>query len=102
MEAGLVAKYKKSRYTVITRCTVGLEDHVEMVTEERESAVELREKVFRKSKISESTQKTIYKGEGDEDQGWRRRLMRKKRIERKQGDLVGPARMRDERPQGGK
>lgn len=61
MEADLLAKYKESRYTVITRSTVGLGDHVEMVTIESESAIALREKVFWKSKISENTQKTITK-----------------------------------------
>lgn len=61
MGADLLAKYKESRYTVITRSTVGLEDHVEMVTIESQSTVARREKVFWKSKISESTQKTITK-----------------------------------------
>lgn len=51
MEAALPAKYKESRYTVIIISTVGLEDHVEMVTEESKSTVALREKVFWKSKI---------------------------------------------------
>lgn len=61
MEADLLAKYKESRYTVIIRSTVGLEDHVEMVTEKSKSMVALRGKVLWKSKISESTQKTITK-----------------------------------------
>lgn len=61
MEADLQAKYKVNRFTAITRSTVGLEDHVEMVTEESKSTVALREKVFWKSEISENTQKTITK-----------------------------------------
>lgn len=54
-------KVQGEEFTAITRNTSGLEDHVEMVTEESRSTAVLREKVFRKSQLSESTWKTITK-----------------------------------------
>lgn len=54
-------KVQDEQFTAVTRNTAGLEDHVEMVTEESKSSAVLREKVFRKSQISESTWNTITK-----------------------------------------
>lgn len=55
------SKVQGEQFTAITRNTAGLEDHAEMVTEESRSTAVLREKVFTKSQISESTWKTITK-----------------------------------------
>lgn len=55
------SKVQGEQFTAITRNTAGLGDHVEMVTEESRSTAVLREKVFRKSQISQSTWKTITK-----------------------------------------
>lgn len=55
------SKLQGEQFTAITRNTAGLEDHVEMVTEESRSTAVLKEKVSGKSQISESVWKTITK-----------------------------------------
>lgn len=65
-------KIQDEQFTAVTRNTAGLGDHVEMVTEESRNTAALREKVFRKSQISEST--------WIQSQRWRKRSRAEKRI----------------------